>query len=78
LPELDFEGKRQALDMLNITVWLDGEEVEITGNIDTGIVLTPSLKYFPLSLAGKEDSRDRVVLKQIVNHSGKEPTEPQL
>jgi len=31
---LDFEGKRQALDMLNITVWLDGETVEITGTID--------------------------------------------
>ncbi len=28
---LDFEGKRQVLDMLNITVWLDGENVEITG-----------------------------------------------
>ena len=28
---LDFEGKRLALDMLNITVWLDGENVEITG-----------------------------------------------
>ncbi len=28
---LDFEGKRQVLDMLNITVWLDGHGVEITG-----------------------------------------------
>jgi len=28
---LDFEGKRQVLDMLNITVWLDGHSVEITG-----------------------------------------------
>jgi hypothetical protein len=47
LPELDFEGKRLALDMLNITVWLDAEKVEITGTIDTGIVLTPSLKIIP-------------------------------
>jgi uncharacterized phage infection (PIP) family protein YhgE len=28
---LDFQGKRQVLDMLNIKVWLDGENVEITG-----------------------------------------------
>jgi hypothetical protein len=28
---LDFEGKRQVLDMLDITVWLDGETIEITG-----------------------------------------------
>jgi hypothetical protein len=28
---LDFEGKRQVLDMLDIKVWLDGESVEITG-----------------------------------------------
>ncbi len=28
---LDFEGKRQVLDMLGITVWLDGHSVEITG-----------------------------------------------
>ena len=28
---LDFKGKRQVLDMLNITVWLDGHSVEITG-----------------------------------------------
>jgi hypothetical protein len=41
LPELDFEGKRLALDMLGITVWLNGESVEITGAIDPGIVLTP-------------------------------------
>jgi hypothetical protein len=38
----DFEGKRQALEMLSITVWLDGENVEITGVLDTSIVLTPS------------------------------------
>ncbi len=30
---LDFEGKREVLDMLNIEVWLDGEKVEITGSI---------------------------------------------
>jgi len=28
---LDFEGKRQVLDMLDIKVWLDGESVEVTG-----------------------------------------------
>ncbi len=34
LPDLDFEGKRLALDMLGITVWLDGENVEVTGVIE--------------------------------------------
>jgi hypothetical protein len=40
--EVDFEGKRLALDMLGITVWVDGGNVEITGTIDPSIVLTPS------------------------------------
>jgi len=31
LPNLDFEGKRLAVDMLYITVYVDGESVEITG-----------------------------------------------
>jgi len=54
LPELDYEGKRLALDMLNITVWLDGENVEITGTIDTGIVLTPLFaSYSPSGGGGK-------------------------
>ncbi len=34
LPELDFEGKRLALDMLGITVYLDGHNVEVTGVIE--------------------------------------------
>jgi len=45
LSKLDFEGKRQVLDMLNITVWLDGETVEITGVLpmeDVAIVHTQS------------------------------------
>jgi site-specific DNA recombinase len=51
LPELDFEGKRLALDMLDITVWLDHESVEVTGTIDpeSGIVRTPSSINLPLS-----------------------------
>jgi len=40
LPNLDFEGKRLALDMLGITVWIDGENVEITGTIDSEMVGT--------------------------------------
>jgi len=43
---LDFESKRQVLDMLGITVWLDGENVEITGVIpitDDVIENTPPL-----------------------------------
>ena len=31
---LDYESKRQALDMLGITVWLDDHTVEIAGFID--------------------------------------------
>jgi site-specific DNA recombinase len=42
LPFLDYKGKRLALDMFNITVWIDGENVEATGTIDPGIVLTSS------------------------------------
>jgi len=45
LPELDFQGKRLALDMLDITVYLDGESVEITGVIsseDSSIVFISS------------------------------------
>ena len=34
LSVLDFEGKRLALDMLGIKVWLDGEKVEVTGVLD--------------------------------------------
>jgi len=49
LPELDFEGKRLALDMLGITVWIDGESVEVTGTIDpeSVIVRTPSSRRTP-------------------------------
>jgi hypothetical protein len=38
----DFEGKRRALEILGITIWLDGQNVEITGKIDSGIVTSPS------------------------------------
>lgn len=34
LPGLDFEGKRLALDWLGITVWIDGDNVDITGIIE--------------------------------------------
>lgn len=48
LKEVDYEGKRLALKMLGITVWLDGENVEVTGTLDPGIVLTPlSAGYSP-------------------------------
>ncbi len=44
LPTLDFEGKRLALDMLGITVWLDGQTIEVTGTVDpeNAIVTTQS------------------------------------
>ena len=49
---LDFEGKRLALDMLDITVWIDGETVEITGTIDpekASVVTTPSWMPGPVT-----------------------------
>jgi len=49
IANVDFEGKCLALDMLGITIYLDGENIEITGTIDPGIVLTPSYAgYSPL------------------------------
>ncbi len=45
LATLDFDGKRQVLDMLDIKVWLDSETVEITGVLpiaDDAIVTTSS------------------------------------
>jgi site-specific DNA recombinase len=45
LATLDFEDKRQVLNMLDITVWLDGQYVEITGVVDpedSAIVTTQS------------------------------------
>ena len=45
LATLDFDMKRLALDMLNIKVWIDGLNVEITGTIpieDAATVSTPS------------------------------------
>ncbi|MFC1979487.1 recombinase family protein [Chloroflexota bacterium] len=42
LTALDFEAKRMALDMLDIKVWLDGKNVEITGTIpvEEGLIAT--------------------------------------
>ncbi len=34
LSDLNFEGKRLALDMLDITVWMDNENVDIIGTVD--------------------------------------------
>ncbi|MFC1873367.1 hypothetical protein ACFLW3_00950 [Chloroflexota bacterium] len=49
LPNLDFEGKRLALDMLGITIWLDGENVEVTRTIDieqNGVTLDTDIPMF--------------------------------
>ncbi len=34
IANLGFEGKRLALDMLGITIWLNGENVEVTGIVE--------------------------------------------
>jgi len=39
---LDFEGKCLALDALSITVWLDGENIEVTGVIEPENYSVPS------------------------------------
>ena len=44
LPNLDYEGKRLALDILNITVWIDGEKVNITGAVDPEVVVTVNMR----------------------------------
>jgi site-specific DNA recombinase len=53
---LDFESKRQTLDMLGIKVWLDGESVEITGVLpteDSVIATTPSKTTSPFPSRGR-------------------------
>ena len=57
LPDIDFKGKRLALDMLGITVYLDGENVEVTGTLDPGIVLTPSSAGYSPIRTGRLRSR---------------------
>ncbi|MFC2018699.1 recombinase family protein [Chloroflexota bacterium] len=44
LTTLDFDMKRLALDMLNIKVWIDGQDVEVTGTIpiEDAVVVTKS------------------------------------
>ena len=46
---LDYEGKRQVLDMLGITVWLDGETIEVNGTIDPDVVTVNMLSRSSLS-----------------------------
>ena len=41
---LDYEGKRQVLDMLDTTVWLDVETIDITGIIDPEGVVTVDMR----------------------------------
>ena len=41
---LDYDSKRQVLDMLDTTVWLDGQTVEITGILDTEGVVTADMR----------------------------------
>jgi site-specific DNA recombinase len=56
LSNLDFESKLQALDMLEITVWLDGENVDMTGNISPEDINKNSCIVFTTSgclLSGK-------------------------
>jgi len=47
IADVDFNSKRQALEMLGIVVWLDGENIEITGVLDSCITLTSSSKSNP-------------------------------
>ena len=51
LPRLDFEGKRLALDMLDITVWIDNNNMEVTSTIDPegSVAATTSLREYTLT-----------------------------
>jgi site-specific DNA recombinase len=66
LPELDFEGKRLALDMLGITVWLDGENVEVTGTIDPESVIVPTPSSLRTPLWGLGDKLTDIPNSAIV------------
>ena len=46
IKSLDFEGKRLVLDMLGITVWLDGDSVEVTGTIDPEVGVTQTTQVW--------------------------------
>jgi FAD/FMN-containing dehydrogenase len=75
LKELDNEAKRLALNMLGITIWLDGKTIEINGVLDPGIVLTssegrqPLLKYNPPllrnALPGEGDKGGKVKIPPL-------------
>lgn len=52
LPNFDYDGKRRALDYLGITVWLDGQNVDITGIIEPkkeGVGCASTVQYRPVS-----------------------------
>ena len=61
LATLDFEAKRMALDMMNIKVWIDRYDVEITGTIPLAEYVTAqpysaswlhnSTEYIPFKLS---------------------------
>ena len=56
IANLDFEGRRQVLDALSVTVWLDGSSIGVTGTIDVendSIVHTLSWVRSPLSWLGE-------------------------
>jgi hypothetical protein len=43
LTKLNFNQKRLAFEMLGITVWLDGDTIELKGTIDDTIVKIQSI-----------------------------------
>ena len=47
LSALDFETKRMALEMLDIKVWIDGDNVEVTGVVPISdyVIATPGMGY---------------------------------
>ena len=60
LPNLDFEGKRLALDMLGITVYLNDRDVEITG------IIEPKLKPDIVHQSSRcSSSGDLILIKQL-------------
>jgi hypothetical protein len=48
LKEVDYKGKRLAPKILGITVWLNGENIEVNGTLDQNIMTASSEGHQPL------------------------------
>ena len=54
---LDYESRRVVLDMINITVWIDGESVELMGVLDPECMIATTYSYEWSPFPAGRDSR---------------------